>query len=234
MVKADGCVAIHADGGAYKPLNWMNAPNTLVVSPDRWIVTNPKGETLTITLHEVISDVASDLGEDPGLQKDGVEAHLQELLAASPHAIEAGLSWCGASTRRRSVRSTSSAATPGPGRRRRGQAPRRDRRRRATRPLHRTPAARLLARRRPRRVRRPVDQAPGEGARRVARLPLGRGRLRRAPRPPARRPAVVLNPHDRSRSVCFRLPVASSDADSSGGWGWVGYVRRLCRRKYEE
>ena len=61
------------------------------MSPDRWIVTNPKGETLTITLHEVISDVASDLGQDPGLQKDGVEAHLQVLLAASPHAIEAGL-----------------------------------------------------------------------------------------------------------------------------------------------
>ncbi len=91
MLKADGCVAVHADGGAYKPLNWMNAPNTLVVSPDRWIVTNQKGETLTITLHEVISDVASDLGQDPGLQKDGVEAHLQVLLAASPHAIEVGL-----------------------------------------------------------------------------------------------------------------------------------------------
>jgi hypothetical protein len=91
MLKADGCVAVHADGGAYKPLNWMNAPNALVATPDKWVVTNSKGETLTITLHEVISDVASDLGEDPGLQKDGVEAHLQVLLAASPHAIEAGL-----------------------------------------------------------------------------------------------------------------------------------------------
>ena len=91
MVKADGCVAIHADGGAYKPLNWMNAPNTLVDEGDRWVVTNPKGETLTITLHEVISDVGHELGDDPGLQKDGVEAHLQELLAASPDAIEDGL-----------------------------------------------------------------------------------------------------------------------------------------------
>ncbi len=91
MVKADGCVAIHADGGAYKPLNWMNAPNTLVDHGDRWVVTNPKQETLTITLHEVLSDVSEELGEDPGLQKDGVEAHLQELLAASPHAIEEGL-----------------------------------------------------------------------------------------------------------------------------------------------
>lgn len=95
MVKADGCVAIHADGGAYKPLNWMNAPNTLVEHSDddgdRWVITNPKKETLTITLHEVLSDVSAELGDDPGLQKDGVEAHLQELLAASPHSIEHGL-----------------------------------------------------------------------------------------------------------------------------------------------
>jgi RecB family endonuclease NucS len=95
MVKADGCVAIHADGGAYKPLNWMNAPNKLVEMTDddpvRWIVTNPRDETLTITLHEVLSDTAHQLGDDPGLQKDGVEAHLQELLAASPGAIEDGL-----------------------------------------------------------------------------------------------------------------------------------------------
>jgi endonuclease len=91
MVKADGCVAIHADGGAYKPLNWMNAPNTLLDGGDHWVVTNPKQETLTITLHEVLSDVSAELGDDPGLQKDGVEAHLQELLAASPHAIEEGL-----------------------------------------------------------------------------------------------------------------------------------------------
>jgi len=91
MVKGDGCVAIHADGGAYKPLNWMNAPNVLVDLGDRWTVTNPKGEQLTITLHEVLSDSAHELGEDPGLQKDGVEAHLQELLAAAPHSIEAGM-----------------------------------------------------------------------------------------------------------------------------------------------
>ena len=87
MVKADGCVAIHADGGAYKPLNWMNAPNTLVEEPGdgdepvRRVVTNPKSETLTITLHEVLSDVDAELGE----------AHLQELLAASPESIEDGL-----------------------------------------------------------------------------------------------------------------------------------------------
>jgi len=91
MVKADGCVAIHADGGAYKPLNWMNAPNTLDDRGATWVIANPKGESLTITLHEVFSDLEHELGEDPGLQKDGVEAHLQELLAATPHAIEEGL-----------------------------------------------------------------------------------------------------------------------------------------------
>jgi len=99
MVKADGCVAIHADGGAYKPLNWMNSPNTLSVDDDPeaddaravWTVRNPGGETLTITLHEVLSDEAHEMGLDPGLQKDGVEAHLQELLAADPTAILDGL-----------------------------------------------------------------------------------------------------------------------------------------------
>lgn len=91
MVKADGCVAIHSDGGAYKPLNWMNAPNTIVETDDQWIVSNPKGEVLRISLHEVHSDSQHDLGEDPGLVKDGVESHLQELLAAVPEAIEPGL-----------------------------------------------------------------------------------------------------------------------------------------------
>lgn len=91
MVKADGCVAIHADGGAYKPLNWMNSPNTLTDNGDHWIVTNPKGETLTINLAEVLDEVSHEFGEDPGLTKDGVEAHLQELLAASPEVMEDGL-----------------------------------------------------------------------------------------------------------------------------------------------
>jgi len=91
MVKQDGCVAIHADGGAYKPLNWMNAPNILQEHEDRWVITNPKGETLTIFLHEVLSDSSHDLGTDPGLTKDGVEAHLQELLAGAPNMIEDGL-----------------------------------------------------------------------------------------------------------------------------------------------
>jgi RecB family endonuclease NucS len=91
MVKADGCVAVHADGGAYKPLNWMNAPNRLVEEPGRWTVTNPRGERLVITIDEVLSDRSTELGPDPGLQKDGVEAHLQELLAADCTVIAAGL-----------------------------------------------------------------------------------------------------------------------------------------------
>lgn len=91
MVKADGCVAIHADGGAYKPLNWMNAPNALVESEDRWEVTGPKGERLIITLFEVLEDFEYSMGDDPGLQKDGVEAHLQELLAERTWILEEGL-----------------------------------------------------------------------------------------------------------------------------------------------
>ena len=98
MVKGDGCVAIHADGGAYKPLNWMTSPNTLAIDGDPddgaeavWTVRNPAGEVLTVTLHEVLSDVSHEMGVDPGLQKDGVEAHLQALLAADPTSMGDGL-----------------------------------------------------------------------------------------------------------------------------------------------
>jgi RecB family endonuclease NucS len=90
MVKQDGCVAVHADGGAYKPLNWMNAPNTLVESVGQLLVTNPKDERLVIRLEEVVSDITVVMGDDPGLTKDGVEAHLQELLALTPAVLGAG------------------------------------------------------------------------------------------------------------------------------------------------
>lgn len=90
MVKADGCVAIHADGGAYKPLNWMNAPNRLIEDGAEWRVVSPKGEQLIITIHEIISDTSWELGQDPGLIKDGVEAHIQELLANDPTTIGEG------------------------------------------------------------------------------------------------------------------------------------------------
>jgi len=91
MIKADGCVAVHADGGAYKPLNWMSAPNTLEEGEELWLVTNPKGERLEIAIHEVFSDISHELGVDPGLTKDGVEVHLQELLADNPEVIGPGL-----------------------------------------------------------------------------------------------------------------------------------------------
>jgi RecB family endonuclease NucS len=92
MVKADGSVAVHADGGAYKPLMWMSPPCRLRAAPDRWEVGNAKGELLTIHLDEVHSDTEHALGTDPGLTKDGVEAHLQELLAARPDVLLSGLS----------------------------------------------------------------------------------------------------------------------------------------------
>ncbi len=92
MVKADGTLAIHSDGNASKPLNWMVAPNMLEVHDDRWVVTNSKGEKLTIWISEILEDLTYELGEDPGLEKDGVEAHLQELLADKPWILEEGLS----------------------------------------------------------------------------------------------------------------------------------------------
>jgi RecB family endonuclease NucS len=92
MVKADGCVAVHADGGAYKPLNWMNSPNTLTEDEDTWTVINPKGEKLIIEFGDVHFETSRDLGEDPGLVKDGVEFELQRLLSESPDVIEEGLS----------------------------------------------------------------------------------------------------------------------------------------------
>ena len=91
MVKADGTLAVHSDGNASKPLNWMVAPNQIDTFDDRWVVSNAKGEVLTIRIIEVYEDVTHDLGDDPGLRKDGVEAHLQELLAVRPWVLEDGL-----------------------------------------------------------------------------------------------------------------------------------------------
>ena len=106
MVKVDGSVSIHADDRAYKPLNWMSPPCTLTVGPppeaddapdaaervltEVWEVHNHDGDTLQISIGEVFHDSAHELGVDPGLQKDGVEAHLQVLLAANPAAFGDG------------------------------------------------------------------------------------------------------------------------------------------------
>ncbi len=96
MIKRDDSVSIHADDRAYKPLNWMTPPCSLTsyeeeseLAPELgeegvselWVVTNPKGEQLRIRIYEIYADHDHELGDDPGLVKDGVEAHLQELLA---------------------------------------------------------------------------------------------------------------------------------------------------------
>jgi RecB family endonuclease NucS len=81
LIKADGSVSVHADDRAYKPLNWMSPPCTLRESGEQWTVTNKAGEQLVITIDEVLHDSSHELGVDPGLTKDGVEAHLQALLA---------------------------------------------------------------------------------------------------------------------------------------------------------
>ena len=90
IVKADSSVLVHSDGGSYKPLNWMSPPCRLSEEPGRWIVTGKSGETLTIEIAEVVSDSTFELGADPGLVKDGVESHLQELLAAQMHLLGEG------------------------------------------------------------------------------------------------------------------------------------------------
>jgi endonuclease len=93
MLKNDGSILVHSDSGSYKPLNWMNPPCTLVVEEptaeaaefgviEVWKVQQKKTEdVLKVSIHEIIADVAHELGDDPGLIKDGVEAHLQVLLA---------------------------------------------------------------------------------------------------------------------------------------------------------
>ncbi|MER7707561.1 MULTISPECIES: endonuclease NucS [unclassified Kitasatospora] len=92
LVKADGSVSIHADDRAYKPLNWMSPPCALKEADGVWTVENKAGEKLIITLEEVLHDSSHELGVDPGLIKDGVEAHLQELLADRMEVLGSGWS----------------------------------------------------------------------------------------------------------------------------------------------
>lgn len=97
MIKADGSVLVHSDGGSYKPLNWMSPPCTFREGTTddgqvEWTVTNPKSDdTLRILIEEVLHESLHELGVDPGLQKDGVEKHLQELLAEHPATLSPGL-----------------------------------------------------------------------------------------------------------------------------------------------
>jgi RecB family endonuclease NucS len=90
LVKADGSVLVHSDGGSYKPLNWMSPPCTLVEADGSWTVTNKAGEQLIVTIEAIEHDSAHELGVDPGLVKDGVEAHLQKLLAEHIHTLGEG------------------------------------------------------------------------------------------------------------------------------------------------
>lgn len=101
MIKADGSVLVHSDGGSYKPLNWMSPPCWLDErQPDAaaaqlkalWVVSNKAGEELRIGIEEIEHDSVHELGVDPGLVKDGVEAHLQELLAEHVETLGAGYS----------------------------------------------------------------------------------------------------------------------------------------------
>jgi len=96
MVKNDGSVLVHSDGGSYKPLNWMSPPCKVLEGRSEdgvheWLVTGKDDDTLRILLEEVLHDSAHDLGLDPGLRKDGVEKHLQELLAEHPATLADGL-----------------------------------------------------------------------------------------------------------------------------------------------
>ena len=91
ILKADGSIAVHCDAKAYKPLNWMTPPCEIREADGVIVATNPKGETLTVSLLEVLHDHTVDLGDDPGLEKDGVEAELQVLIAARVEALTDGL-----------------------------------------------------------------------------------------------------------------------------------------------
>jgi endonuclease len=90
LVKADGSVSVHADDRAYKPLNWMSPPCSLAEDGETWTVTNKAGERLVITVEDVLHDSRHELGVDPGLVKDGVEAHLQALLADQIETLGTG------------------------------------------------------------------------------------------------------------------------------------------------
>jgi len=94
MFKDDGSVLVHDDAGAYKPLNWMTAPCGIEENGENIVVRKRSGKTedrLDIRVAEILSDVEHDMGESVALQKDGVERHLQEELAACPEVLEEGL-----------------------------------------------------------------------------------------------------------------------------------------------
>jgi len=102
MVKSDGSLLVHSDGGSYKPLNWMSPPCSIAMAEgdddqktagivEVWKVTQKKtDDVLVVSIHEILHDSAHELGIDPGLQKDGVEAHLQKLMAEQIEVLGEG------------------------------------------------------------------------------------------------------------------------------------------------
>jgi RecB family endonuclease NucS len=175
MIKADGSVLVHSDGGSYKPLNWMSPPCTLREGTTdegrvEWTVTSRTDDTLRILIEEVLHESVHELGIDPGLQKDGVEKHLQELLADHPGTLSPGLTL----VRREYPTAIGPVDLMC------------DRRGRAADPLPRAAQPRPAARAGARHLRRAGDQAAGAGAGHRPRDRLRGRRLRRPAR--ARRP----------------------------------------------
>ena len=181
MIKADGSVLVHSDGGSYKPLNWMSPPCSVRegVNDDgqvEWTVTGKDGDTLRILLEEIQHDSSHELGVDPGLQKDGVEKHLQELLAEHPATLADGLTLV-----RREYPTAigpvdlmcrdAAGASVAVEIKRRGEIDGVEQLTRYLELLNREPAAHRQGPG-PRHLRRPGDQAPGPGAgRRTAASP---------------------------------------------------------------
>ena len=221
LVKADGSVSVHADDRAYKPLNWMSPPCTLAEGDGTWTVTNKAGERLVITLEEVLHDSRHELGVDPGLVKDGVEAHLQALLADQIETL--GTGW-------RLVRreyptaigpvdilaKDDAGGTVAIEIKRRGEIDGVEQLTRYLELLNRDSAAGAGAR----RLRRPGDQAAGQGAGPRPRHRLRDARLRRAARlrrrrlPPLLRPPTSAGPH-----ACDRLEPCGSSWSVPGSSG---------------
>ena len=183
VVKGDGSLLVHSDGGSYKPLNWMSPPCTLDgAEPDDeqaaagvielWNVTHQKtADQLVVSIHEVLHDSAHELGVDPGPRKDGVEAHLQQLLAEQIELLGDGHTL----VRREYMTAIGPVDILAPRRRRRhrrrrDQAPRRHRRRRAAHPLPRAAEPRPAP-----RARDAASSRPRRSSRRRACSPTDRG-----------------------------------------------------------
>ena len=225
-------VLVHSDGGSYKPLNWMSPPCTVREGPTEdgqveWLVEAKSGDSLRILIEEILHDSSHDLGVDPGLQKDGVEKHLQELLAEHPATLADGLTLV-----RREFPTAigpvdlmcrdAAGASVAVEIKRRGEIDGVEQLTRYLELLNRDPLLEPGAR----HLRRPGDQAPGPGAGHRPRHRLRRRRLRR----PAR--------HGRpERSGCSERSGAAgrrrtAAGRSSGRWSRPGRCGppRWCRR----